>query len=111
MIRSKRHMFLMWLVAALMLSASGCSVFITTPQTASYHIQQLDDQFVEVVINLDAPTETDLDIHLNNRYTLQLEFEWLWGLEEEEQTWIHAETDATSEESQLTPWMLCKYRF
>ena len=106
---SKCHKFLTWLVAALALCATGCSVFITTPQTASYHIQQLDDRLVEVVINLDAPIETDMDIHLTNRYTLELEFEWLWNLNDQEEA--HLEAEATSEEPQLTPWMLCKYRF
>lgn len=107
--RSIRHKFLMWLVAALLLTATGCSVFINTPQVARFHIQQLDDRFVEVVINLDTPTETDLDIHLNNRYTLQLEFEWLWGANEE--STVFTETFLNSEEPQLSPWMLCKYRF
>lgn len=107
--RSKRHKFLMWLVAVLVLVTTGCSVFISTPQTASYHIQQLDDRLVEVVISLDTPTETDLDIHLNNRYTLELEFEWLWT--SDEQVGIHAEVETNLEEPQLTPWMMCKYRF
>ncbi len=106
---SKVHKVLMWLVAALMLTATGCSVFIATPQVARYHIQQLDDQFVEVVINLDTPTETDLDIHINNRYTLQLEFEWLWNPEEEPDNGEIAEV--TLEDTRMTPWMLCKYRF
>ena len=109
MIRSKGHKFMVWLVAALALSATGCSVFITTPQTASYHIQQLDDQLVEVVINLDTPTETDLDIRISNRYALQLEFEWLWNLEDQEG--LHTDVEVLSEDSALTPWMLCKYRF
>lgn len=109
MIRTKCHKFLMWLVAALMLTATGCSVFISTPQKASYHIQQLDDRFVEVVISLDTYTETDLDIHLNNRYTLQLEFDWLWS--PEETSGIYIELEDNTEDPQLTPWMVCKYRF
>ena len=109
MIRSIRHRFMPGLVSALLLVSTGCSVFITNPQVARFHIQQPDDRFVEVVIHLDTPTETDLDIHLNNRYTLQLEFEWLWNHYEDSD--IYAEADPDSEETQLTPWMLCKYRF
>ncbi len=103
------HRFLMWLVATLTFTATGCSVFFSTPQVARYQIQQLDNSFVEVVVNLDTPTETDLDIRLNNQYTLQLEFEWLWGADET--AGIYQETELLSEEPQLTPWMICKYRF
>lgn len=100
---------MMWLVATLILTGTGCSVFIQTPQIAKYHVQQLDDRFVEVVINLDTPLETDLDIHLNNRYTLQLEFDWLWR--PDEPSGIHMDVQANPEDPQLTPWLLCKYRF
>lgn len=107
--RSIRHKFLMWLVATLTLTATGCSVFISTPQVARYQIQQLDDSFVEVVVNLDMPIQTDLDIRLNNQYTLQVELEWLWGTDET--TGIYDETDVPTDEPQLNPWMMCKYRF
>lgn len=107
--RSIRHKLLMWLVATLTFTTAGCSVFISTPQIASYHIQKLDDSFLEVVINLDAPTETDLDIHLNNRYTLQLEFDWLWNLDEPSE--VYTETEIQTEDPHLVPWMMCKYRF
>lgn len=109
MIRTIRHKLSVWLVAILTFTATGCSVFFSTPQMASYHIQQLDDSFVEVVINIDTPTETDLDINLNNRYTLQLEFDWLLNIDEAPGD--YEESKRLSEEPQLTPWMMCKYRF
>ena len=99
----------MWLVATLTFTTAGCSVFISTPEVARYQIQQLDNSFVEVVVHLDPPAETDLDIHLNNQYTLQLEFEWLWSADETAQ--VYGETEVLLEEAQLIPWMMCKYRF
>jgi hypothetical protein len=107
--RILRHKLSIWLVATLTFTTTGCSVFLSTPQMASYQIQRLDNSFVEMVIRIDEPTETNLDIRLNNRYTLQLEFDWLLNMEETPR--FYEEAKHMSEDPLLTPWMMCKYRF
>ena len=107
--KTLRHKLSMLLVATVTVATTGCSVFLATPQMAHDQIQQLDDSFVEMVIRIDEPTETNLDIRLNNRYTLQLEFDWLLNMEETPH--FYEDTKHMSEEPLLTPWMMCKYRF
>ena len=99
----------MVIFAVLMFAISGCSVFISTPRVAHIRIHDLDNKFIEYIVDLDNPTERDVGIHLSNKYTLQLDFEWLWNMDK--RTEIYAEQVTDSEESKLTPWMLCKYRF
>ena len=94
----------------LALSATGCSVFISTPRVARFHVQQLDDKFIEYVVNLDDPAETNIDIHLNKRYTLQLDFDWLWNMNDRSDIYIETQPES-ADDPRLDPWMLCKYRF
>jgi hypothetical protein len=96
-------------LVALMLAATGCSVFISTPRVARIRIQDLDNQLIEYVVNLDGTTLPDSGIPLTGKYTLQLDFEWLWNMDRQPDT--HRVTAPHCEETQLTPWMLCKYRF
>lgn len=99
------------LAAALVsgLATTGCSVFISTPRVARFHVQRPDNKFIEYYVNLDDPSETNLDIHLTNRYTVQLDFEWLWDSDEPSE--LYLETNADPADPLLVPWMLCKYRF
>lgn len=109
MIKKVCQQIIVWIVAASFLGATGCSVFVSTPKVASFHIQQLDDRFIEVFVSLDDATETNLDINLNNRYTLQLDFDWLWNMDQRSEIYLESDTD--SEDPLLAPWMMCKYRF
>jgi len=97
------------LIALLSLGLTGCSVFISTPQVARIHMQRPDNKFVDYIINLDDPCETNLDIRLNNKYALQVDFDWLWNMDERSE--IYNETEVDAADARLTPWMLCKYRF
>lgn len=97
------------LLAALMLSATDCSVFVSTPRVARINIHRLDHKLVEYVVNLDDPTQSDIGIHLNSKYTLQLDFYWIWDMDDRSE--IHMEVDQDFDEPKLSPWMLCKYRF
>lgn len=96
-------------LGALMLALAGCSVFISTPRVACIRIQNLDNKFIEHHVNLDGPIEHDLGIPLTRKYTLQLDFEWLWNMDKPSE--IYVETGPDAETTQLNPWMLCKYRF
>jgi hypothetical protein len=111
MIRNLNHIVLSALIAPSILAMSGCSVFISTPRVAHFQVQRLDDKFIEYVVNLDDPTETDLDIHINNRYAIQLDFEFLWDSEDESSSEIYVESYTDPADPMLVPWMLCKYRF
>ena len=97
-------------VICLVVSISGCSIFISTPRTAKIRIQGLDNKYHDAIIALDEPaTETSLDIRLSKQYTLQLDFDWLWDPNQESRI----NNLATDEDMipPLAPWMLCKYRF
>lgn len=111
MIKKVCHKTMVCLLIASVLGLTGCSVFVSTPKVASFHIQQLDNKFVEVLVSLDDSAETNMDIHLNNRYTLQLDFDWLWNMDQRSEIYLDLESDTNSEDPLLTPWMICKYRF
>jgi hypothetical protein len=100
---------MMVVLVVLTLAITGCSVFISTPRTARIRIHDLDNKWVEYVVNLEDPSESNLGIHLGNKYSLQLDFDWLWNMDKRSEIYLEAETDL--DESQLSPWMLCKYRF
>ena len=94
----------------LMVSISGCSIFISTPRTAKINIQGLDNKFFEYIIPLDEPTaETNLDIRISKRYALQLDFDWLW--ESDSESYLDYNPADKETIPPLAPWMLCKYRF
>ena len=110
MIQRTNHFLTVLSAICLMVSISGCSIFISTPRTAKIHIQGLDNQHYDYIIPIDEPaTEANLDIRISKRYAVQLDFDWLWDSDRENRT-----DYATTEEDtipQLVPWMLCKYRF
>lgn len=97
-------------VICLMVSISGCSIFISTPRTARIHIQGLDNKRLEYIIALDEPVaETNLDIRISKHYTLQLDFDWLW--ESDSESFLDYNPADNETIPPLAPWMLCKYRF
>lgn len=100
-------------MSAFMLIATGCSVFISTPRVARIQMQRLDNKWVEYVVNLEDPTQSNVGIRLNHDYSLQLDFEWLWHMDKRADIYTdtYLEADADFEDPRLTPWMLCKYRF
>lgn len=113
MIRDIYRIAKLAVMISLMLSVTGCSVFISTPRVARIHVQRLDNKFVEYVVNLENPTQSNLGIRLSNDYSLQLDFEWLWHMDERSDLYtdIYLEPEGDFEDPQLTPWMLCKYQF
>jgi len=98
-------------VISMLISVSGCSIFISTPRTARIHIQGLDNQHYDYVIALDEPlAEANLDITISKRYAVQLDFDWLWGTA----SYTRLDYNNSVDEDKippLVPWMLCKYRF
>lgn len=113
MIRNIHHALLVAVIIALVFTATGCSVFISTPKVARIQVQRLDDKLVEYVVNLENPTQSNVGIRLNNDYSLQLDFEWLWRKDQPSDIYtdIALEAQAEPEDPRLTPWMLCQYRF
>ncbi len=87
----------------------GCSVFISTPRVARYHVQGLDNQLMEYRVPIDSPSEGNLDIQLSDHYAIQFDFDWLWNTDADISDF--AVSDDTSAAPSLAPWMLCKYRF
>ena len=89
----------------------GCSVFVSTPPTATIRIQGLDNKLYEYVITLDEPVdETSVGFQISKNYTLQLDFEWLWdsGMDS------RIESNRVADEDMLpplVPWIVCNYRF
>lgn len=97
------------LLVALMLTATSCSVFVSTPRVGRIRIHRPDNKLIEYVVNLDDPTEPDIGVHLNGKYTLQLDFLWIWNIDDRSK--LYMKVDQDFDEPKLTPWMLCKYRF
>lgn len=87
----------------------GCSFLVSPPRMARIQIKGPANHSNEFVISLDDLTERNTDIHLSDRYALNIDFQWLWYSPEDFETM----SDETAEEIQapLTPWVLCKYRF
>jgi hypothetical protein len=101
---------LVLLLCAALLWVSGCSVFVATPKTTRVKVTGLNNLIDEYIIVTNEPDETELDIRLTDRYTLCLDFQWIWN-----DHISPAEMDSTlindGLHPQLTPWITCKYRF
>lgn len=86
----------------------GCSSMASAPRIARIHIKGPANQTNEFVISLENPTQDEMDIHLSDRYAIELDLQWLWyergDLKKEEN--MSEVTD-----SALAPWFICKYRF
>ncbi len=97
------------LAVFLILTSFGCSVFISTPRVTHIQVQGLEDQLWEYTVTLDDSAESNLNIDLSDRYSLQFDFEWLWNTEEP--TDLYFDLSEEFGDSSMVPWMLCKYRF
>lgn len=97
------------LVISLMWFLAGCASFITTPRVARIQIKGPANHSNEFFVSLDDLTQRNTDIHLSDRYAVNIDFQWLWYSHED----LNLLVSETPEEIQtpLTPWVLCKYRF
>ena len=106
---TKKKIYFTFTMLCIWTMLPGCSVFISTPQVALYHVQDLNNQLNEFMVPIDTPNEGNMDIHLSDRYAVQFDFEWLWNTDAD------MAAAATSSEActapSLAPWMVCKYRF
>jgi hypothetical protein len=106
-----RQLFTVLLAISMTVVFSGCSIFVSTPRTAKFHIQGLNDKLYEYVITLDEPIdETNLEFRISKNYTLQLDFEWLWYSGTDSRVEDHHLTDEDTLPP-LVPWIVCNYRF
>ncbi|MBT8338768.1 MAG: hypothetical protein HKP58_17015 [Desulfatitalea sp.] len=104
-----RAVTLLLLVCA-MLFFIGCSSFLNYPQTARIHITGPGNHSKELTICLDDPLNRDKDIHLTDRYAVEIFFQWLWYEKEDLDTY-GGENGDEGTLSRPIPWFLCKYRF
>jgi hypothetical protein len=89
----------------------GCSILVSTPRTAKFHIQGLNDKLYEYVITLDEPVdEANVGFRISKNYTLQLDFEWLWYTDTDSRIEYYRLT-SEDELPPLVPWIVCNYRF
>ncbi|KJS32143.1 MAG: hypothetical protein VR64_08545 [Desulfatitalea sp. BRH_c12] len=89
---------------------TGCSTFASVPRTAFLHIRGPGNQVNEFAVSLENPANTDMDIHLSDRYALKLDLQWLFYEEEDSA----GETGFEYSENvvpPLSPWAIIKYRF
>lgn len=95
----------------MVVTTCGCSVFVSTPPTAKFRIQGLDNKLNEYVITLDEPVDaTNVGFRISKNYTLQLDFEWLWNPNSESQIeYNYLPNEDTL--PPLDPWVVCNYRF
>jgi hypothetical protein len=92
-----------------MWAMTGCAYLVSSPRIARVQIKGPTNQSNEFVISLDDPLQRDTDIHLSDRYALQLDLQWLWYSKED----LESITKEKPENliSPLVPWVICKYRF
>ena len=95
--------------ALLMISVSGCSILVATPPAAHVQIDGLNSQLGQFIVLLNPSSEQQMDIPINARYALRLDFRWLWEQGSDNTAANFQDPDDLS--SPLTPWLTCKYRF
>lgn len=105
----QKLLFLVSIVSICLWLLPGCSLLVSAPRYARIQIKGPGNHCNEVVIALDnAPKE---DIRLNDRYAINLDFQWLW-YEKEDIDLIQNEAFKNQDSIlPLTPWFICKYRF
>jgi hypothetical protein len=106
-----KHLFtILWTICTVV-ATCGCSVLVSSPPTAKFRIQGLDNKIYEYVITLDKPVgETNVEIRISKNNTLQLDFEWLWdSMADTEIDYNHLAGEDMA--PPLVPWMVCNYRF
>jgi hypothetical protein len=96
------------IICCLLVWVGGCSIMISTPRQVEIRVQGLNDQFRTEFVILDDLVEQNLEIPLSNSYTLMLDFQWLLGSDDE----LDPDANLPSMvESELTPWLMCTFRF
>ncbi len=99
--------FIILVIFTALLFLTGCALFVSTPRIARIQIKGPANHINEVFFALD--NSEDKDIHINDRYAIELDFQWLW-YEQEDLIFLKKE-DKEEEDIPLTPWFICKYRF
>ena len=89
---------------------SGCSFLTAAPRVAHFQVRGLNNNSNEYVIVLDDPEEKKLDIPLSDRYTLRLDFNWLWETGTLFQI-DHPDDSFGDKIVPLAPWMTYTLRF
>ena len=108
--RIKQLCTVLWTIC-MVVATCGCSVLVSSPPTAKFRIQGLDNKLYEYVITLDEPAdETNVEIRISKNYTLQLDFEWLWDSMVDNQIEYNYLADEDTVPP-LVPWVVCNYRF
>jgi len=96
---------------ACILLLAGCASFVTPPRMANIQIRGPGNITKQFAITIDPSTELDTDIHLTDRYAVELFFQWLWYEKEDLESEYTVPKQDGSPSQDLTPWFLCKYRF
>jgi type 1 fimbria pilin len=95
----------------IVVATCGCSIFVSAPPTAKIRIQGLDNKLYEYIIALDEPAdETNVGFRISKKYTLKLDFEWLWDSATGSQIGNNQLADEDTIPL-LVPWIVCNYRF
>ena len=106
-----RQLFTVLWTICMAVAVCGCSILVSSPPTAKFRIQGLDNKLYEYVITLDQPVdETNVGIRISKNYTLQLDFEWLWDSMADNQVEYNHLADEDMAPP-LVPWIVCNYRF
>jgi hypothetical protein len=104
--------WLLLLAGGYLMMLCACSALAVAPLSAHIQIDGLNRQIGEFVIALDSYNDEDLDIPLNDRYALRLDFKWLWNQDNAAGSALFAQHDFDeSSGPPLSPWLTCKYRF
>lgn len=96
---------------ALILFLTGCANFITPPRVAHVQVKGPGNMTKQFAFSLDPTIQQNTDIHLSDRYAVELFFQWLWYEKEDLDATYTGKSQDGAEDQDLTPWFLCKYRF
>ena len=97
-------------IALMLLWTTGCSVLISTPPIARIQIHGSNNQLSEYIVVLDeTPSESSLDIPISDSYVINLDFQWLFGAEENYSDTVNE--NISTPDLNVSPWMMCTYRF
>lgn len=105
----RRSSRLTWIAILLILALTGCSIFHTPPRLARVQIIGPGNHAKEFIFSLENLESEDAGIQLTDRYTLQVDLQWLW-YNYEDLTYGKGPFE-TEVQNNLTPWFICKYRF
>mgnify|MGYP003493337861 FL=1 len=105
----KKRLCSIILILGLMWAITGCASFVSPPRIARIQIKGPANQSNEFILSLEDPLQRDTDIHLSDRYAIELDLQWLWYSKEDLESTPKENPDDLL--SPLTPWVICKYRF